>query len=127
MFASFKTTAAMAGAAACLLSRVALAAPQPFSFHSVEFMDRDQRLPAAQAFVAGNLTPGMPMDGAVMVLRRAGAYCRKPQGGVVSCIHSSMQRHPGQDLQDVTWTVVLTSTPSNTLAAATVSREVAGD
>ena len=123
-----RAIAAVAGLAACLAPPAARAvAPPPFSFTSVEFMDRDQRLPAAQAFLARNLTPGMPMSAAVTILRRAGTYCHAPRDGVVTCTHSSMQRHPAEDLQDVTWTVKLTPASDGALGLATVSRAVAGN
>ncbi len=116
-------TAAVALAATLLATgSAALAQPGAFSFKSVEFMAESQREPAAMAFIQDNIHPGMAVDAATQVLKKAGAFCHAPHGGQVLCTHSSFQRHPFHDLTDVTWTVTLVTTPDGMVSSADVVR-----
>ncbi|HEY1930168.1 MAG TPA: hypothetical protein VGG92_22080 [Caulobacteraceae bacterium] len=102
---------------------------RPFSFAGVEFMPRDQRVPAAQAFVAEKLPPGTPIASALETLRRASAFCRRPRApsDPITCIHPSFDRDPlYAQLADVTWTVKVTPSADGTVAAATVRRSTNG-
>ncbi len=119
--------AAAAAALALSSAGVAMAAPPPFTFYAVEFESHDQRVPLAQAYVAQTMAPGEPMSAALAAARKAGARCRKPDAsGSVTCTESSQQRPPGRGLDDVMWTVRLTSAADGTVANATVARTVAG-
>lgn len=111
------------------LAAAAAAHANAFSFSGVEYMPRDQRVAAAQAFVADELTPGTPVPTALQVLRRADAYCRTPgqQGATITCTHASFERHAeGADLVDVNWLVKITPSADGTVAKATVSRSTDG-
>jgi hypothetical protein len=109
-------------AASLAAGSAALAQATPFSFKTVEFMAEDQREPAARAFVHDNVQPGMPIDAAIEVLRKAGAFCHPRKGGRVLCTHSSFQRHPFHDLTDVNWTVTVVATPDGRVGSADVVR-----
>jgi hypothetical protein len=104
----------------------ALAQAGSFSFKSVEFMNADQREPAAKAFIHDNVQPGMPLKDAIHVVKKAGALCHAPKDGQVLCTHSSLQRHPGHSLTDVLWTVTITASPDGTVSNADVSRTTKG-
>jgi hypothetical protein len=97
-----------------------------FSFRSVEYMAPSERLPAAQAFLAGSIKAGMPMTEAVAGVRAAGAYCEAPKAsGAVKCVASSLAS-PEDALGDVIWKVSLTPSAGGGLAGATVSRSQYG-
>lgn len=122
---TFKTVAATMVALTALTGAVAHANAKPFSFGSVEFMPRDQREAAAQAFVANDLTAGMPIASALQVLKKADVYCRVPSvpGRAISCTHASFEQHPDDTGPvDVIWTVRVTPSADGTIGAATVSR-----
>jgi hypothetical protein len=107
------------------LTTVAAAAQQPFSFIAVEFMPHDQKLAAAQAFVAANAAPGTPIRIAEAALSRAGVYCHggRVVNGVVSCTLTSVAADSGNDSQhEVTWRVQITPDANGAVAAATVGR-----
>jgi hypothetical protein len=108
------------------IGSTALAQAGAFSFKSVEFMDASQREPAAKAFIHDNIQPGMPMGAALKIVRKAGGFCHKPEGGQVLCTHSSQQRHPGHGLTDVLWTVTITANPDGTVGGADVARTTRG-
>ena len=116
------------GASAAILFGVstgAAVAQQPFSFTAVEFMPHDQRLPAAQAFVAASAAPGTPIRVAEASLSRAGAYCHGGRGpdSVVSCSLTSVVADSGEDSQhEVTWRVQITPDTNGAVADATVRR-----
>jgi hypothetical protein len=119
--AAIAASGALAGAAA--------AHAESFSFGGVEYLPSDQRVPAAQAFVADQLTPGTPVASALHILRKADAYCRTPgqSGATITCTHASFERHAeGADLVDVKWIVKVTPSADGTVAHATVSRSTDG-
>jgi hypothetical protein len=99
-----------------------------FSFKSVEFLPREQRLPAVQAFVDQNVVVGQPIAPALEAIRKAGAYCPAPKAPhrTFVCTHSSFQRHPGAGLDDVTWRVRVRPADDNTIAVVAVSRTKSG-
>lgn len=102
---------------------------RPFSFAGVEYLPRDQRVPAARAFVADKLAPGTPMASALKVLRRADLYCRAPdrRGATITCTHGSFERPPlSAELIDVTWTVKVTPSADGRVAQASVRRSTNG-
>ena len=111
---------------ACMLSHTASAQEHPFSFEAVEFMPLEQREPAVQAFLAHRVTPGMPIEQARRVLRHAGAFCSPLEGETLRCMHSSMQRHPGESLQDVTWQVTVLADGAGLVQTVHATRSVAG-
>jgi hypothetical protein len=121
--------------AAMIVTAASLAAAghvnaRPFSFAGVEFMSHDQRVPAAQAFVAEKLPPGTPIASALETLRRASAFCRTPHSSSepIICTHRSFDRPPlDSELVDVTWTVKVTPSADGTVARATVRRSTVGD
>ena len=124
-----KAIAAMVVTSASLAAAAHVNA-RPFSFAGVEFMPRDQRVPAAQAFVAEKLPPGTPIASALETLRRASAFCRTPHAPSepIICTHRSFQRRPLEtELVDVTWTVEITPSADGTVARATVRRSTVGD
>ncbi|HEY2050201.1 MAG TPA: hypothetical protein VGH03_12735 [Caulobacteraceae bacterium] len=124
-----KTIAATIVIAASLAAAAQVNA-RPFSFAGVEFMSRDQRVPAAQAFVAENLPPGTPIASALETLRRARAFCRTPHAPSepIICTHRSFDRPPlDSEFIDVTWTVKVIPTADGTVARATVRRSTVGD
>ncbi|HEY2050199.1 MAG TPA: hypothetical protein VGH03_12725 [Caulobacteraceae bacterium] len=107
----------------------AAAHAESFNFNGVEYMPHDQRVPAAKAFVADELSPGTPVASALKILRHADAYCRTSAqpGATITCTHRSFERHPmGADMVDVSWTVKVTPAPDGTVAHATVSRSTDG-
>jgi hypothetical protein len=111
------------------LTAVAAAAQQPFSFTAVEFMPRDQRLAAAQAFVAATAAPGTPIRVAEAALSRAGVYCHggRVVNGVVSCTLTSVVGHSDEKSEnEVTWRVQITPDANGAVAAATVNRTTLG-
>jgi hypothetical protein len=98
---------------------------RPFSFAHVEYMPRDQRVPAAQAFVAKKLPPGTPIASALETLRRASASCRTPSASSepITCTHASFEhRALSTELTDVTWIVKIIPSADGTVASATVQR-----
>jgi hypothetical protein len=125
---SLKAVVAAIVASAALVGAAAAHA-ESFSFGGVEYMPSDQRMPAAQTFVADELTPGTPVASALHILRKADAYCRTPAqaGATITCTHASFERHPeGADLVDVNWVVKVTPSADGTVARATVSRSTDG-
>ena len=98
----------------------------PFNFKDVEFTPADQREPAARAFVAQAIQPGASIQAAKSTLEAAGAYCPAVSGGALHCTHSSMQRHPGEDEQDVIWRIDVQGDAAGRVLAATVVRTVSG-
>jgi hypothetical protein len=123
-----KAIAALALGSA-LLAAAAPVNAQPFSFDHVEYMPRDQRVPAAKAFVAEKLPPGTPIASALETLRKANATCRTPSASSepITCTHRSFERHPnGADMVDVSWIVKVTPTAAGTVASATVRRSTNG-
>ena len=126
MSRSQKLSAALAAGAAILaVGGVALAQTRPFSFRTVEYMPRDQREPVAQGYVASHFSPGMPMGEAVATARAAGTYCHPMRAdGEVDCVANSFQRHPGDLLRDVSWTLHLQPGPDGRLIQASVVRTV---
>ncbi|HSZ53502.1 MAG TPA: hypothetical protein VK801_18185 [Caulobacteraceae bacterium] len=114
---------------AASLAAAAQVSARPFSFAGVEYLTHDQRVPAAQAFVAEKLPPGTPIASALETLRRASAFCRTPRapGEPITCTHASFDRDPlYAQLADVTWTVKVTPSADGTVAAATVRRSTNG-
>jgi hypothetical protein len=100
---------------------------RPFSFRTVEYMPRDERLAMGQAFIARSITPGMPVARAVTVLEHAGVHC----GGVgptgeVDCLRSSFARRPFELMREITWRVRLSSSRDGRVTGAAVSRDVVG-
>ena len=107
---------------------LAHAQAQKFSFNAVEYLPRDQRDAAAQAFISQNITAGEPVAVALKTVQKAGAYCHGADAdGVISCSHSSFERHPGQGFADVTWKVQITPAANGPVAAATVDRSREGN
>lgn len=53
-------------------------APRAFTFRDAEFMPADRGTPAAQAFIAARLPPGLPVHEARERLARAGMRCNEP-------------------------------------------------
>ena len=103
------------------------AASSRFTFHNIEFQPRDQRETLARAYVARTMPPGISMQQAEKAARRAGAPCgARAQDGSVICRASSFQHHPGDQLQDVIWTVWLRAGANGALNDATVIRSVVG-
>jgi hypothetical protein len=101
------------------------ASAKPFSFGHVEYMPRDQRVPAAQAFVAKKLPPGTPIASALEILRRADGSCRTPNaaGKPITCTHASFEHRPlSAELTDVIWIVKIIPSADGTVASATVQR-----
>ncbi|MBE7217931.1 MAG: hypothetical protein INR64_05620 [Caulobacteraceae bacterium] len=114
--------AALLGAAT-----TAFAHAEPFTFSGVEYAPRDQRESLAQAYVARTMAPGTPMPEAIAAAAHAGARCTAPgAGGEVVCREASMEKKPGEDLSDISWTVRLTPTADGRVADATVQRAKAG-
>jgi hypothetical protein len=122
-----------ASASACLaaialsafLATPIQAAERPFSFQSVEYMEGDQRQPAAEAFVATHIKPGMALAAAEAVVSKAGAYCHggRDRNGDVSCSMTFVVANSGDSTQgDVTWLVKLTPDANGDVAQATVRR-----
>ena len=72
------------------------------------------------------IRPGMPMQSARSTLQTAGAYCPAVHGGQLKCFHSSMQRHPGQDEQDVIWKIDVQGDGAGRVMSATVNRTTRG-
>ena len=123
-----KAIAAMIVTAASLAA-AAQASARPFSFAGVEYLPHDERVPAAQAFVAEKLPPGTPIASALETLRRANAFCRRPRAPSepITCTHASFDRHPlYAQLADVTWTVKVVPSADGTVARATVRRSTNG-
>jgi hypothetical protein len=121
-YAAALTTIALSFAS---LATAAMAGPSNFSFRAVEFMPRDQRQAAAQAFVTNHIPPGMPIAAAEAVVRRAGAYCRgdRDASGMVICSLTSMVAHSDQKSEeDITWLVQLTPDASGAVSNASVRR-----
>lgn len=108
------------------IGTAAMAQSEFFSFKSVEFMNADQREPAAKAFIQDKVPPGMPLKDAVHVVKKAGALCHRPKDGQVLCTHSSLERNPGHSLTDVLWRVTITATPDGMVSGADVSRTTKG-
>ena len=119
-------------AAACALlfgvtsSAIAEAQTQPFNFKDVEFMQAEKRVPAARAFLMQAIQPGMPLSLAKATLERAGAFCPSADAGGLHCTHASMQRHPGEDEQDVIWKIDVLGDPAGRVASAAVVRTING-
>jgi hypothetical protein len=98
----------------------------PF-FNGVEYLPRDQREPAAQAFVAGAAPPGRPLSTAVADIRKAGAYCRPAAStSDVTCVSRSLEHNPGEHLDEVSWTVRITPDAAGNVVSASVVREKSG-
>lgn len=115
--------------AAGVLSAAAGAAvpqPGPFSFDQVEFMPREQRDPAARAFLNQTVVKGMPMASAVAAVRRARTICHGHKDGSVVCSHVSFRRPPGFALEDVSWDVRIYPDAKGAVDRFTVSRTVYG-
>lgn len=110
------------------VATLAHAQGEKFSFNAVEYLPHDQRQAAAQTFLSQNVTAGEPIAVALKTVEKAGAYCHgAAAGGVISCTHSSFERHPGQGFADVTWKVQITSAADGSVAAATVDRSKDGN
>ena len=123
-----KAIAAMVVTSASLAAAAHVNA-RPFSFAGVEFLPRDQRVPAAQTFVAEKLPPGTPIASAIEALRRASAFCRAPRAPSqpIICTHASFDRHPlFAQLANVTWTVKVIPSADGRVAEATVRRSING-
>ena len=105
-----------------------VASAKTFKFAGVEYMSSDQRLPAAQAFVARVASPGTRLRHAVAAVERAGAACRPAadQGGVVTCKYDALRKRPGETESDIVWTVQITPTRQGAVGSATVQRDKAG-
>jgi hypothetical protein len=99
-----------------------------FSFRGVEFMPRDQREPAARAFVAQHAAPGASMNAAIDAIKMAGAHCSYSVGtkDAIVCTASSLQRHPGEDLTDIQWKVIIFPSANGTVDHTAVVRTRSG-
>lgn len=103
------------------------AAEPPFTFNAVEYMPRDSRTPAAEAFFAQAARPGAPVQVALANIRKAGAFCPASQGeGTITCTRQSFERPPGEHLDEVEWRVNITPDSQGRVAAASVVREKTG-
>lgn len=125
---SMKIAPLAAAAALSLPLALGIASPAEaqgrFTFRGVEFIASDERIAAAQAFVAQQLPKGLPIPEAVRRLKRADAFCKgyQPADAELKC-QSSMVVHPtGLELGEVTWTVRLTQDGQGLLANAIVER-----
>ena len=127
MTATAKTALAAALGALALSAGAASASAERFTFSGVEYAPRDQREPMAQAYIARSMAPGASMLDAIVAAQRATARCGRPAAdGVVVCKESSMEKKPGEDLSDITWTVRLVPTADGRVADASVTRSKAG-
>jgi hypothetical protein len=99
----------------------------PFNFRTVEYMPEDQRLPAAETFVAQRIVPGMPLARAVAILEHADIRCGRPvPGAQVVCTTTNLDHRPWETIRDVTWRVRIQSGPDGGVTSATVSRSIVG-
>ena len=127
MTATTKTVFAAALGMFALAAGAASASGERFTFSGVEYAPRAQRVPKAQAYVRRTMAPGVSMQVAIDAAQRAGARCDRPAAdGVVVCKESSMEKKPGEDLSDITWTVRLVPTADGRVADASVTRSKAG-
>jgi hypothetical protein len=112
---------------AALTSGAAFAAEQPFTFNAVEYMPRDSRTPAAEAFIARAASPGAPVQAALADIQKAGAFCHASQGdGAITCTRQSLERQPGEHLDEIEWRVNITPDAQGRVVAASVVREKSG-
>ena len=116
--------AALAGVATVGLALTAptMAWTEDFTFESIDLAS-GHSLADAKAYIAKNVTPGMPMPVALKIVEKTGAACGSPRAsdGVVHCKAETLQHVPGE-LRDVVWTVRLAPAANGTLASAKVSR-----
>jgi len=125
---SIQRATALGLSTALLICDSSAAAPKKFDFYGVEFMPREERVPAAKKFLDRHVKPGMPIGAAIDVVSKAGTACgpAPAHGGVVQCSTHSVQRHPGLAVQDVTWQVRIDVAPDGTVVGATVTRTTTG-
>lgn len=95
-----------------------------FTFRGIEFMPSDDRIPAAQTFLARQLPTGLPIAEAIRRLKKADANCAAHPGANAGfkCQWSMLEHPTGHDLGEVTWTVNFTQDGQGRLASATVER-----
>jgi hypothetical protein len=106
----------------------AQAAPEHFTFGSVEYLPYATRIPAAKAFVAEQLPMGTSAQAAIERLRTADAYCpdQPAANGQIKCHFSMMVRPTMGTMGEVTWAVNLSQDGQGRLAAVTVDRTRTG-
>ena len=119
----------IAGAMLLSLTAAATCGAQikPFNFNNVEYMPIEQREPAARAFLAQAVPLGTPLPMAKTTLEHAGAFCPAAMNGALHCSYSSMQRHPGEDEQDVIWKIEVQGGGVGRAQTASVTRTIRGN
>lgn len=121
---SRKTTlAGVAAVGLALAASAATASTSHFTFIGAPYLSDGDPLAEAQAYIARNVTPGMPMPLARRIVAKTGAYCAsaRPGDGVVHCTAETFQRVPGA-FSDVVWTVRIVPAADGAVATASVSR-----
>ena len=104
-------------AAACLAQPSA--AHPAFTFMQAQFMDPDEAMQSATAFVADELPAGLSMPDAVARLSRVDMHCgAESSSGETACSSSMIVRSNGGTLGDDTWTVRLRCDHQGKLTAA---------
>ncbi len=119
---------AAVGLAAALAACQSVTRDHPrFTFPRAESLSYDMGLPYAQAFVAHDLPPGLPMDEAVARVKRAVMACRPPtEDGSVRCRYlTTVGREFGSLGEDV-WDLTLTPGPDGRLRSASLTRNHVG-
>jgi hypothetical protein len=68
------------------------------------------------------------MSAAIDDIKMAGAHCSSSVGakGEIICKASSLQRHPGEDLTDIQWTVIILPNANGAVDHAAVVRTRSG-
>lgn len=96
-----------------------VSADRPFSFRDAEYyMDDDDAMTSAQAFVAGQLPVGLAKAEAAARLTRAGLDCGRPKSAdALTCSFGSMAD---------TWTVRLTLDRQGEVSGASVDHKIIG-
>ena len=95
-----------------------------FSFRAVEFLPAEERVLAAEHFIASNIRPGMPLALAERVIGKADAHCRPhadPTAPIL-CTYSVTNQRPGLDPHRPDDVVEPFAGPDATVAGASVSR-----
>jgi hypothetical protein len=121
---ALKTTlAGVAAVGLTLTASAALASTDHFTFIGAPYQSDGHPLAEAQAYIARNIKPGMPMPIARRIVAKTGAYCGpvRRSDGVVHCTAESFQRVPGA-FSDVVYTVRIVPGADGSVAATTVSR-----
>jgi hypothetical protein len=115
------------------LCLIAAGAAQPssaqpaFSFRQAEFMNSEEAMRSATAFVADELPAGLSMPDAVARLSRADMHCRaESSSGETACSFAMMAGADGGTLGEDTWTVRLRCDPQDKLMAARMEHERTG-